>query len=243
MAQNIIGHCPICSEELVATKLTCKHCGLELSNDFSLNKFNLLDNEDFYFLEKFLKYSGNLKELQQSLKISYPVAKKRLQKIQQALGYLEITKDEEHIEIILAELPIYKDESTTVKKIKNKLNESNGLATIKLPKGGSFKTYYEEYGNGIYATNIPHSKVLTWKAFDLATELMIKNGGSALKGQAMKSKLGEPGLTLDTIEGYVAHYAYGVKLGESTLRTISALSSILEWAGVCINGYGYLQLL
>jgi hypothetical protein len=30
-------------------------------------------------------------------------------------------------------------------------------------------------------------------------------------------------------------------MGESTIRTISALSAILEWAGVCENGYGYLR--
>lgn len=58
----------------------------------------------------------------------------------------------------------------------------------------------------------------------------------------MKAKLGEPELTLDTVEGYVAFHAFGVKKGESTIRTISALAAILEWAGICENGYGYLKL-
>ena len=58
----------------------------------------------------------------------------------------------------------------------------------------------------------------------------------------MKAKLGEPGLTLDTIEGYVAYHAYGVKKGESALRTISAMAAILEWSGMCESAYGYVKL-
>lgn len=242
MSQEIIGYCPICNQKLVASKLTCHHCGLELSNDFSLNKFNYLKEDELTFVEIYLKCQGNLKELQKQFNISYPAAKKQLNKVLFALGFSNIEKQSANIELILLELPLYQDESYVVKSIKKRLNAHNGLATLPLPRGGTFQIYYDGFGNGVIATNIPASRILTWKAFDAAIEVIVKNNGKAKKGQAMKSKLGEGELSLDTVEGYVAHKAYGVKLGESTLRTISALSAILDWAGICNNCYGYLEL-
>ncbi len=241
MAQSVLGHCPVCQEELVATKLSCKHCGLELSNDFTLTPFAYLEPDDLYFVELFLQHSGNLKELQKLLKLSYPAVKKRLSKIQTLLQ-LKPESVVGEIEVVVSQLPIYQDESPTIKSIKNKLNQHNGLASIGLARGKAFQIYYEEFGNGIYATNLPQNRILTWKAFDCAVQLLKESDGRALKGQAMKGRLGDPSLGLDTIEGYVAHYAYGVQMGQSSLRMISALSSILEWANICENGYGYLQL-
>ena len=81
MSQNIIGTCPICKEKLIASKLSCKSCGLELTNDFILNKFSYLSNDELVFIELFLQESGNLKEIQKQLKLSYPAAKKQLEKI------------------------------------------------------------------------------------------------------------------------------------------------------------------
>lgn len=243
MAKDIIGHCPICKEKLIATKLTCKHCGLELSQEFTLSKFNYLKKEDLQFIEVYLKCRGNLKELQKQMNLSYPSAKKRFQDVIRALGYSSSDEVKNNVEVIISALPIYQDESDSIKKIKEKLNQCNGLATLTLSRGSEFSIYYEEFGNGIYATNLPSSRLLTWRAFDLAVELLNSLGGRAAKGQAMKAKLGEPGLGLDTVEGYVAFHGYDVNKGEYTIRMISALSAILEWADICINGYGYLELL
>ena len=242
MQQHIIGHCPVCKEELVVTKLTCRHCGLELSNDFTLNKFSFLTEEDLQYVELFIHYSGNLKEIQQQLHLSYPAAKKRLTKIQETLGLKQEEVRSSQFEPVINNLPIYHDETNAVKKIKEKLNASGGIATIPLSKGDSFQIYYEDFGNGVYATNLPHSRILTWKAFNCAIEVLTKNNGKSIKGNAMKGKLGSSALPLNSVEGYVAHYAYGAKRGDSCLRTISSLASILEWADICNNGYGFLQL-
>jgi len=242
MQQHIIGHCPVCKEELVVTKLTCRHCGLELSNDFTLNKFSFLTEEELEFVELFIHYSGNLKEIQQQLHLSYPATKKRLTKIQEALGLKQKEVSNNTFEPVIHNLPIYQDETDTIKKIKEKLNTLGGIATLPLAKGDSFQIYYEDFGNGVYASNLPHNRILTWKAFNCVIELLIYNNGKAIKGNAMKGKLGSSALPLDSVEGYVAHYAYGAKRGDSCLRTISSLASILEWAGICDNGYGFLQL-
>lgn len=243
MPQHIIGHCPVCNNKLTATRLTCHQCGLELSNDFALNKFSFLSDEDLAFVELFLFHSGNLKELQKELHLSYPAVKKRLSKIQLALGFSEAHAAKNPVEPVINHLPLYQDESQVVRKIKQKLNQCGGTATITLSKGEAFQVYYEDFGNGVHVSNLPHHRILTWKAFDSAIELLNKSNGRAAKGNAMKGRLGSNALPLTSIEGYVAFHAYNVKEGESCLRMISPLSAILEWCGVCKNGYGYLELL
>lgn len=241
MSQPFLTSCPSCRHPLIATRLSCRNCGLELSNEFSLSPFLSLSREEQQFLSLFLQTEGNLKELQQTLNLSYPAVKKKLQTLKHHLGLASSSAPE--IEIVLKELSVYQSDSHTVKQIKRRLNAKKGKASIALPRGNSFYIYYEEYGTGLLATNIPRNRILTWNAFDSAVSLLKKKGGRAEKGNAMKARLGEPALSLDSVEGYVAAHAYGVKEGESTLRTISSLSAILEWAGICKNGYGYLELL
>lgn len=242
MSQHIISHCPVCQEPLVATRLTCRHCGLELSNDFSLNRFSYLSEGSLTFIETFIRCSGNLREVQKELHLSYASAKGILLQAQKELGLIE-EKPAPALEPAITALPVYEDESPAVRAIKTKLNHTHGLAILKTSRGKTFSICYEEYGNGIYASNLPKSRMLSWTAFDKAIELLEQKNGAAPKGLAMKGRLGEPELTLDTVEGYVAFHAFGVKKGESTIRTISALAAILSWAGICENGYGYLRLL
>lgn len=243
MAQHIIGHCPVCKEELIATKLSCRNCGLELSNEFKLNKFCYLSEDDLAFVELFLQYNGNLKELQKQLKLSYPSIKKRLGAIQQTLNLITSEETSEKLEPAIKQLPFYKTDSLVLQKIKQKLNESEGLALLTLPKGKTFYLYYEEYGNGLCSTNLPSKRILYWTVFDDAVTLLKKEGGKAIKGNAMKGKLGSSQLPLNSVEGYVAAHSYHAKQGDSCLRMISTISSILEWANICINGYGYLELI
>lgn len=241
MSQHIISRCPVCHESLIATRLSCRHCGLELSNDFTLNRFSYLTEGSLVFIETFIKCGGNLKEVQKELHLSYASARRILKEAQKELGLSE-EKPAPVSEPAITALPVYEDESATVQAIKKKLNRAKGMANIATSRGKVFSIYYEEYGNGIYASNLPKSRMLSWTAFDRAIELLEKKGGAAPKGLAMKARLGEPELTLDTVEGYVAYHAFGVKKGESTIRTISALAAILDWAGICENGYGYLRL-
>lgn len=173
MPQNIIGHCPVCHKALVATRLSCRHCGLELSNDFSLNRFSYLSEGSLTFIETFIKCGGNLKEVQKELHISYASAKKILREAQKELGLSE-EKKAEPAEPSISALPVYEDESATVQAIKNKLNRSHGLAKLTTSRGKEFSIYYEEYGNGIFASNLPKSRMLSWTAFDKAVELLKK---------------------------------------------------------------------
>lgn len=89
---NVIGECPICSGELVVSKLSCKNCGTELSGSFKLSKFNHLSKEDLYFIEVFIKNRGNIKQIEKELGISYPTVKKNLDEVIINLGY-EVVDD------------------------------------------------------------------------------------------------------------------------------------------------------
>jgi hypothetical protein len=90
---NVIGECPICKSDLKVTKLSCTHCGTELSGDFKLSKFNYLSKEHLYFIEVFIKNRGSIKAIEKELRISYPTVKKNLDEVIVSLGY-EVSEEE-----------------------------------------------------------------------------------------------------------------------------------------------------
>ncbi|QMS84745.1 DUF2089 domain-containing protein [Candidatus Xianfuyuplasma coldseepsis] len=84
---NVIGECPICKGDLIVSKLSCNHCGTEISGKFKLSKFNYLSIEHLYFIEVFIKNRGSIKAIEKELGISYPTVKKNLDEVIVSLGY------------------------------------------------------------------------------------------------------------------------------------------------------------
>lgn len=78
MVKELVAQCPRCSEKLIATKLSCNNCELELNGDFPLSKFDYLSTDEIDFIESFLKAQGNFKTLQNEKGLSYPAVKKNL---------------------------------------------------------------------------------------------------------------------------------------------------------------------
>ena len=62
------------------------------------------------------------------------------------------------------------------------------------------------------------------------------------KGNAIKYRIGQSGLSLDSIEARVAVKFYNKKEGDSTFRRISVIANILVQSGVCEHGRGVLRL-
>lgn len=91
--KNVIGECPICGGELVASRLSCTSCDTEITGHFKLSKFNHLSKEDLYFIEVFIKNRGNIKQIEKELGISYPTVKKNLDEVIVHLGY-EVNDEE-----------------------------------------------------------------------------------------------------------------------------------------------------
>lgn len=235
--------CPVCRHELSISRLTCRSCGLEITKDFSFDAFDSLEDSQLDFLKNFILANGSFKKVQEMTGMPYHRVRKSLEGIKQQLSLSPGNTALSANDIVIKELPIYQNDAPIIKRLKEKINDGGGLALIPLPRGKSFQIYYEEYGLGIHATNIPANKVLLWKAFEDSMAVLEKNNGKVIKGNAMKGKLGDAYLPMNSMEGYIASHTYHVKKGETTLRLISAIAAILEWSGFCKNGYGYVELL
>lgn len=134
--------------------------------------------------------------------------------------------------------------SLVVRKIKYKLDSCGGKATIKLFRGDSCEISYDFYKRGLSSPKIPMPEQLTWEAFNAAIEVVINNGGKALKGSARSkgARLGNEKLPMNSVEGYIAHKVHGVKQGESSFGAGFVIYAILEWAGICNNELGFLTI-
>lgn len=110
-----------------------------MNGDFSLSKFDYLSIDEHEFIECFLKYQGNFKAIQNEKGMSYPATKNKLAVILDKLKFTP-QKPNEKSEIpmtIVKNVPIKNTDSLAVKRIKEKLNASEGMASIPLYSGDS----------------------------------------------------------------------------------------------------------
>lgn len=84
---------------------------------------------------------------------------------------------------------------------------------------------------------------IIWEAFDAAVEVVIKNNGKAEKGKARSgAELGSDDLSLDSIEGYIAHKVHGAQIGETAFGPGFVVAAVLDWVEICHNERGYLTI-
>jgi hypothetical protein len=79
--------CPVCTEEMIVTRLRCTHCDTGIEGSFEVSRFARLAREHLDFVEIFVKSRGNIKEVERELGISYPTVRGRLDAVLEALGY------------------------------------------------------------------------------------------------------------------------------------------------------------
>ena len=84
---KVISQCPVCGGRLQVIKLKCDKCDTVIENDFRLNKFDYLSEQELFFIETFIRCRGNIKEVEKELKISYPTVRSRLDEVIEKLGY------------------------------------------------------------------------------------------------------------------------------------------------------------
>lgn len=117
---------------------------------------------------------------------------------------------------------------------------------IAVQGGGGFRATPVMCGETLIGVNVdclPNEPFLPVDVFVATLSLLyLSTNYQAAKGSARAARLGDPGMELDTIEGHVAHLIFGTHHGRYALQRITPISRILEWAGVCQNGPGYLQL-
>jgi len=245
MVKDLVTTCPRCDNKLIATRLTCNNCELELNGDFPLSKFEYLSEDELEFVESFLKAQGNFKTIQNDMEMSYPAVKKKFSEILEKLNLSPI-KNEERDEVMMISAgvqPISETDSPVVMRIKEKLNASDGHASIPLFKGDLCEIGYDPNGKGLISPKIPPANQLVWEAFDAAVEVVIQNGGKAKKGNAQSGgKLGSDKLPLDSVEGYIAHKVHGAELGMTAFGPGFVIAAVLDWADICRNERGYLTI-
>ena len=118
-----------------------------------------------------------------------------------------------------------------VEQLKTKFAQTGALTEIPLLKGDCFKAKLTD--GGIWVDNLSTQPFLPWAAFEQAVNVMERNGGIAMRGNAMNFRLGDPKLPLDSIEGHIASLVYGRDCGDSVFRRITPIACILIWAGIC----------
>ncbi|MEJ8555043.1 DUF2089 family protein [Tepidibacter sp. Z1-5] len=245
MKKELVGHCPRCSDKLIVTRLICKKCDLELTGGFGLSKFDYLSSDEMDFVLTFLKYQGNFRAVQEQKGMSYPAVKKKIREVIMKLGIDDIEDKKEEVSDMARVnfLAIESNDSLVVTRIKEKLNNCGGKATIQLLQGDPCDIWYDANGKGLVSPKIPPANQLVWGVFDAAVEVVINNGGKAIKGKARSgAKLGSDDLPLDSIEGYIAHKVHGVQEGETAFGPGFVIAAVLDWAEICNNKRGYISI-
>ena len=134
-------------------------------------------------------------------------------------------------------------DSSVVKRIKERLNASDGQAVIKLYSGDDCEIWFDENGKGLVSPKIPPANQLIWESFDAADQVVLNNGGKAKKGNAQSgAKLGTDKLMINSVEGYIAHKVHGAQEGDTAFGPGFVICAILDWADICNNERGYLSI-
>ncbi len=83
---NIPSTCPSCQQQMVITQLSCTHCDTAIAGYYPLSPFAHLSQKDLEFLENFIRYRGNVKEMERELGQSYWTIRGRLDKLITEMG-------------------------------------------------------------------------------------------------------------------------------------------------------------
>ena len=105
----ILHECPVCTHELIATRLTCRECDTKIEGRFITGPFTQLTLEQLDFVEMFIRHEGKITRLEKEMELSYPTIRNRLHEVIRALGYEPGEEDqfrpsEEERKLILEEL-------------------------------------------------------------------------------------------------------------------------------------------
>jgi len=109
------GKCPVCSSDLVVTRLVCPACETSLEGSFapgasrlqeafsneqlrSLLPFSRLNQEQLYFVLTFVRCEGRFNRMEEELGLSYPTLRSRLDELIRAMGF-EPSRSEEPADI------------------------------------------------------------------------------------------------------------------------------------------------
>jgi hypothetical protein len=83
----IPGHCPVCNEVMIVTRLHCPDCHVSIEGQFTIGRLAMLSPGQLEFVEVFLRCEGKISHVEKELGISYPTVRSRLDEVITAMGY------------------------------------------------------------------------------------------------------------------------------------------------------------
>ena len=92
--------CLICKHHLTIERLSCEACHTHFDGKFYFPRLARLSTTEQQLTESLIVHGGNLKEMAESLDVSYPTLKKRLLELRNAL-HKQKQEDKQSIEEIL----------------------------------------------------------------------------------------------------------------------------------------------
>jgi hypothetical protein len=84
---QLFGKCPVCSEELIVTKLECRTCGTDIGGQFTMGRISRLSADEIKFVETFVKNRGNAYKVGEELGVPYSTVRAQLTDIILSMGY------------------------------------------------------------------------------------------------------------------------------------------------------------
>ena len=85
--RKLIEQCPGCGQDLLATRLACTECGVEITGRFTPSLFDRLSPESLAFAETFIRLRGNIREMERKLGVPYNAVRGRLDDVISELGF------------------------------------------------------------------------------------------------------------------------------------------------------------
>ena len=123
------------------------------------------------------------------------------------------------------------------------LNSLTSGQTIIPTVRGSFQLVVERENNeitGITVTGLRADPFIRIEAFEKAIQFIYESPNhTALRGNNTNGPLMFP---INTIDAYVAHYAYDIPIGTNALRRITHIAGLLIAANVCEYNRPYLKI-
>ncbi|MBQ3481593.1 MAG: DUF2089 domain-containing protein [Oscillospiraceae bacterium] len=240
---KMIKNCPACNSTLLVSSLLCPNCKMELRGEFEMNPFDRLSDDQTAFLYSFLKSRGNLSAVQANLQISYPTAKKRLDKLLVQLGLEEKETSDENKEKLDMTNWTYDETSHKASDIiRAKLKACGGRVVVHTARGLPCEIVVSPDGRAFTCDKLPITPPYRFEVFDVIVDLLLANNGKARKGNGRNHRLGEAECDETTVVGAIAYNYAGKKTGSSVFDPVFALAAVLDWAEIASNERGEIVL-
>lgn len=92
--------------------------------------------------------------------------------------------------------------------------------------GVTFDAKFEPENQAVWTSSLGAEPYLPTEVFVVVSELLSANGSAPL-GDAMKGRLGDPELPLESVEGAVAQQVFGMKQGDRVFRRVGAIAALM----------------